>query len=65
VPVDRIREVNWSKRLLAASTISIVGLLAVGILGGRAIYKQNKATEQALELRKYELTRPVRRGWRV
>ncbi|HEX4486728.1 MAG TPA: ATP-binding protein [Terriglobales bacterium] len=48
--MDRILEMTWSKRLLAASTISIVGLLAVGILGGRTIYKQNKATEHALEL---------------
>ena len=48
MPLDRIRDVNWSKRLLAASAISVVGLLSVGILGGRTIYKQNRATEQAL-----------------
>jgi PAS domain S-box-containing protein len=48
--MGRIHELDWSKRLLVASTISVVGLLSVGILGGRTIYNQNKATERALTM---------------
>lgn len=40
---------SWSGKLLVASTISIIGLLAVGILGGYTIYSQNAQTREALK----------------
>jgi two-component system, sensor histidine kinase and response regulator len=48
--VGRSPEENWWGRLFAASTISVFGLLSVGLLGGYTIYTQNKATERALQL---------------
>ncbi len=39
---------SWSGKLVAASTISVIGLLAVGILGGYTIYSQNAQTREAL-----------------
>ncbi len=44
----RIHEVNWSKRLFAASSISVLGLLSVGLLGGYTIFTQNKVTQSSL-----------------
>jgi hypothetical protein len=46
--VGRIAEINWPKKVLAVSSIYIVGLMTVGAVGGYAIYAQNKATGDAL-----------------
>jgi PAS domain S-box-containing protein len=48
--VDHATEVNGSKKLFAASTISATGFLLVSMFGGYTIYTQNKTTQQ--ELRK-------------
>ena len=45
----RIADINWSTKLLAVSGLYILGLLAVGIVGGYNIYTQNKTTESVLK----------------
>jgi two-component system sensor histidine kinase/response regulator len=47
--VGRIADISWPKKVLAVSSISILGLLSVGAVGGYAIYGQNKATGDALK----------------
>ncbi len=44
----RIADVNWSTKLIAVSGLNIIGLLAVGVVGGYNIYTQNKTTESVL-----------------
>jgi methyl-accepting chemotaxis protein len=44
----RIADVNWSTKLIAVSGLNILGLLAVGVVGGYNIYTQNKTTESVL-----------------
>ena len=46
----RIADISWSKKLLAVSSIYILGLLSVGVVGGYTIYGQTKATEAALKV---------------
>ena len=46
----RIADISWSKKLLALSGMYILGLLSVGVVGGYAIYAENKATEAALRV---------------
>jgi methyl-accepting chemotaxis protein len=48
--VLRIADISWSKKLLAVSSIYILGLLSVGVVGGYTIYGQTKATEAALKV---------------
>jgi len=45
-----VADVNWSTKLLAVSGIYILGLLAVGVVGGYNIYTQNKTTESVLRV---------------
>jgi methyl-accepting chemotaxis protein len=48
--VLRIADISWSTKLFIVSSIYILGLLSVGVLGGYTIYGQNKATEKALKV---------------
>jgi HAMP domain-containing protein len=43
-----IDDISWAKKLMAASSIYILGLLSVGVMGGYTIYANTKATEAAL-----------------
>jgi methyl-accepting chemotaxis protein len=46
----RIADISWSKKLLAVSGMYILGLLSVGVVGGYAVYAENKTTEAALRV---------------
>jgi hypothetical protein len=48
--VGRIADISWPKKILAVSSIYIVGLLTVGAVGGYTIYAQNRATGDALKV---------------
>jgi signal transduction histidine kinase/DNA-binding response OmpR family regulator len=47
--VRRIADISWRNKVLAVSSIYILGLMSVGAIGGYAIYAQNKATGDALK----------------
>ena len=44
----RIADINWSIKLYAVSGVYILGLLAVGLVGGYNIYSQSATTGAAL-----------------
>ena len=48
--MGRIADISWPKKILAVSSIYIVGLLTVGAVGGYTIYAQNRATGDALKV---------------
>ena len=48
--MGRIADISWPKKILAVSSIYIVGLLSVGAVGGYTIYAQNRATGDALKV---------------
>jgi PAS domain S-box-containing protein len=47
---NRVGDLGWSKRLLAVSTVSILGLLLVCFAGGYTLYTQNKSTQETLHV---------------
>jgi len=51
--LDWSSDLKISKRLMASSTIVLLGFVAVGIFGGYTMYRQNKITENALRVSQY------------
>ena len=43
-------DLGWSKRLLAVSSLSILGLLFVCVAGGYTLYQQSKSTQETLRI---------------